>query len=99
MRTSSLLKNAAHVVLLLGIVAAMQKFSVDSLMFWVVIVVAGVLWLVLRLLAIIGQLVYEMRNDSARVLSQVERSLYQINASMQEVRDLMDSNITTKDVA
>lgn len=45
----------------------------------------------MRLLAIIGELIYGMRNDSARMLTSIERSLYQSNATTKEIRDLIDS--------
>ena len=98
MRTASLLKHAAHLVLLLGVVMAFGRYPVGSVLFWWAFLAFFVLWLVLRLLAIIGQLLYEMRNDSTRVLVQVERSLYQLNASMQEIRDLIEAKID-KDAA
>ena len=93
MRTASLLKHAAHLVLLLGVATAWRRYPVGTAPFWWALLAFLVLWLVLRLLAIMGQLLYEMRNDSTRVLIQVERSLYQLNASTQEIRDLIDSKV------
>jgi sensor histidine kinase regulating citrate/malate metabolism len=91
MRTASLLKHAAHLVLFFGIATALGRLPLGSMSFWWTILALVVIWLVLRLLAIMGQLLYEMRNDSTRVLIQVERSLYQLNASAQEIRDLIDA--------
>ncbi|MFH0985853.1 MAG: hypothetical protein V1882_10030 [Candidatus Omnitrophota bacterium] len=98
MRTASLLKHAANLVLLLGVATALGRYPVGSALFWWALLAFFVLWLVLRLLAIMGQLLYEMRNDATRVLIQVERSLYQLNASAQEIRDLIDSKVD-KDAA
>jgi hypothetical protein len=93
MRTALLLKHVAPLVFLLGVATALGRYPVGSVLFWWALLAFFVLWLVLRLLAIMGQLLYEMRNDSTRVLIQAERSLYQLNASAQEIRDLINSKV------
>ena len=91
MRTAQILKWFSYVITLLGIVAAFKYFSPASSSFVLSIVGSVLLGIILRLFSIIGQLVYEMRNDTARVLNGLERSLFQSNALLQEIRDLLDS--------
>ncbi len=91
MRTALMLKNSAHFILLAGMIMAIYFFPVNTFQFWCVIGLTGVLWLIVRLLANIGQLVYEMRHESGRSLANMERSLHQINATLQEMRDSIDS--------
>ncbi len=90
MRTAQVLKIFSLIIVVLGVVIAFRLFPVTSLKFITVVVVSFLAGVVLRLLSIIGQLVYEMRNDTARMLNGIERSLFQSNALAQEIRDLLD---------
>ena len=90
MRTAKFLKIFSYVLAVFGIVLAFQFFPVASAGFWGIVFLDLLLWLILRLLAIIGELVYGMRNDSARMLTSIERSLYHSNAITKEIRDLVD---------
>lgn len=91
MRTAGFLKVFSYGVLVLGTGMAFHLFPAFSPKFWAKIFFSVLLWLVLRLLAIIGELVYGMRNDMARMLTSIERSLYHSNALTKEIRDLIDS--------
>ena len=90
MRTAWFLKSFSYGAVVFGVGLAFHFFPLASLGFWAVTFFSFLLWLILRLLAIIGELVYGMRNDSARMLTSIERSLYHSNAITKEIRDLVD---------
>jgi hypothetical protein len=92
MRTAQWLKLFTHGVLVFGLGLAFKFFNLTSFAFWLVVFASILLWLVLRLFASVGQLVYETRNDSARIWANIERSIYESNALTREIRDLIDSN-------
>jgi hypothetical protein len=85
-----MLKLAAHGVFIAGIVFLLSRFSVMSAEFWLLAAVNMAVWIILRLLAIMGELVYQIRNDSARLLASIERSMYYANSLSAEIRDLLD---------
>jgi hypothetical protein len=60
------------------------------------ILLSLLLWLALRLFAIMGQLVFEIRNDSLRILMDIERALYYSNSITKEIGDLIDSDKVEK---
>ncbi|MBU9888719.1 MAG: hypothetical protein KTQ49_02480 [Candidatus Omnitrophica bacterium] len=95
MRTAQFLKFFSYGVLVVGITMAFQLFSFASPKFWIKIMFSIVAFLVLRLLAIVGELIYGMRNDVARMLTSIERSLYHSNALSKEIRDLVESQGTS----
>lgn len=92
MRTAQFLKIFSYGLAIFGVSLAFHFFPVTSLRFWAAVFLSVLLWVILRLLAIIGELVYGMRNDSARMLTSIERSLYHSNALTKEIRDLIDSH-------
>jgi hypothetical protein len=96
MRTAQILKLAAHSVIVVGIFFAFKYFHLSSIEFWAVILTSFLLWLILRLLAIVGQLVFEIRNESLRTLSNIERGLHYSNSLVKEIRDMMDSEAIEK---
>jgi len=96
MRTAQFLKIFSYGLAAFGIGLAFRFFPVTSLKFWAGVFVSVLLLLVLRLLAIVGELVYGMRNDSARMLTSIERSLYHSNALTKEIRDLIEPQGTEK---
>jgi hypothetical protein len=91
MRTAQVLKCFSYVIVVLGVAAGLRLYPVLSWKFLAVVVAGFLIGVVLRLLAIIGQLVYEMRHDTARTLNSMERTMFQANALLQEVRDLLDA--------
>lgn len=91
MRTAQVLKNLAHVLMVIGLAYIWHKLNYQSLEFWLAVLLNLVVWVLLRLVAIMGQLIYEMRHDSVRLLSGIERSIYQSNAIAKETRDLIES--------
>ncbi|MEI8012905.1 MAG: hypothetical protein WCI27_10595 [Candidatus Omnitrophota bacterium] len=93
MRTTNYIKVMAHVLLAAGILGAIVFYSPRMFMFWFLIFGSVIGWLVLRLLAIIGQLIFEIRHDFTRILSNIERSGQYSNALQQEIRDLMDEKV------
>lgn len=96
MRTARILKIFSIGTVLFGIGLAFHFFSLLSLGFWTVTFLSFLFGLVLRLLAIIGELVFGMRNDSARMMTSIERSLYHSNALTKEILDLIETQGTEK---
>lgn len=92
MRTSNFVKVFAHILLAIGIVLAFYFFSPGKLGFWLMVLGSLVCWFVLRLLSIVGQLIFEIRHDFGRMLANLERSGHYSNALQQEIRDLLDDN-------
>ncbi|OGX11588.1 MAG: hypothetical protein A3K50_02255 [Planctomycetes bacterium RIFOXYD12_FULL_42_12] len=90
MRTAQIVKLFTHSVIALGVFFALKFFSPVSIEFWAVILLSFLLWLTFRLFAIVGQLVFEIRNDSARMLTNIERALYYSNSLTKEIRDLVE---------
>ncbi len=86
MRTAHLVKLFAHILLGAGIILAIYFFSPGTLIFWFMILGSVASWLVLRLLAIAGQLIFELRHDFGRLLSNMERSGQYSIALQQEIR-------------
>jgi ABC-type multidrug transport system fused ATPase/permease subunit len=97
MRTAQLLKHFTHGVVIVGVIVAVRSYAPASIEFWAVIFVSLLVWLLLRLIANMGQLVYEIRNDSLRMLASVERALHQSNALAKEIRDLLDTDTEVRD--
>jgi hypothetical protein len=91
MRTAQMVKLFAYALIVAGAFLAFKFFSPGSGEFWVVISLSILLWLIVRLLAVAGQLIYEIRNDSSRMLTNIERALYYSNSLTKEIRDLADS--------
>ncbi|MFA5105221.1 MAG: hypothetical protein WC527_08640 [Candidatus Margulisiibacteriota bacterium] len=96
MRTAQILKLFAYGVIVVGIFFAFKFFNAVSVEFWAVILLSFLLGLIIRLLAIVGQLVFEIRNDSSRMLANIERGLYYSNSLTKEIRDLVDSDRVEK---
>ena len=93
MRTAQIVKHSASGIVLAGFFLALKFFQPMSVEFWLVVLAGVLLWQMVRLFAIIGQLVYEIRNDALRSLANVERALYYSNALSKEIRDLVDAEI------
>lgn len=98
MRTAQVLKLAAYSVIFAGIFFASKFFNFASVEFWIVISLSILLWLILRIIAIAGELIFEIRNDFARLFSNIERGLYYSNSLSKEIRDLVESERVERDV-
>ena len=96
MRTAQGLKFSAYGVIAVGFFVAFRFFSYVSVEFWAVILLSVLLCLIVRIFAIMGQLLFEIRNDFSRILGNVERGLYYSNSLTKEIRDLMDSDRAEK---
>ena len=96
MRTAQGLKLSAYGVIALGVFAAFRFFSPVSLEFWIMILLSILLCLIVRIFAIMGQLLFEIRNDFSRIFGNIERGLYYSNSLTKEIRDLMDSDRAEK---
>ncbi len=93
MRTTRYIKLFAHILLAAGIFMAVFFFTPMMLSFWLMVFGSFISWFLLRLLAIMGQLIFEIRHDFARILSNMERSGQYANALKQEIRDLVDQKV------
>ncbi|NTV29165.1 MAG: hypothetical protein HGA80_03685 [Candidatus Omnitrophica bacterium] len=93
MRTARYLKLFSYVLLGGGITLALVFLPTKAFAFWLLILGSVTGCLVLRLLAIMGQLLFEMRHDFARILSTMERSGQYANSLRQEIRDLLDEKL------
>ena len=91
MRTAQILKIFAHVMAVAGVFSAFQSFSVLSIGFWIVVLLSFLLWLLLRIFANMGQFLFDMKNDNARMLANIERGLYYSNSLTKEIRDLVEA--------
>jgi hypothetical protein len=91
MRTSQILKLLAYSVTLMGLLYAFKFFNPGSFEFWAVILLSILLWVILRVIAIAADLIYEIRNDFARIFANIERGLYYSNSLSKEIRDLVES--------
>lgn len=97
MRTAQILKHSAFVLLALGILLAKKFFEASTLEFWSVIFASFITFVLLRLFANIGQLIYEIRNDALRILGNAERAIYYSNALAKEIRDLLDQDAVERE--
>ena len=89
MRTARVLKMGSWLGLLAGGALAAEAMVARPAVAiaWLAIGVAGTISL--RMLANIGQLLFEQRGETQRILSNVERSLYQQAALTKELRDMV----------
>ena len=92
MRTAQILKLFAYSIIVVGTFFALKFFSPVSAEFWAMVLLSFLFWLIFRLFAIVGELIYEIRNDSSRMLMNIERGLYYSNSITKEIKDLVDSD-------
>ena len=97
MRTAQILKHSSFVLLVLGIVLARKSFALATFEFWLAIFITFIIFVLLRLFANIGQLIYEIRNDALRILGNTERALYYSNALSKEIRDLLGQDTVERE--
>lgn len=91
MRTAQTLKVFAHVMGVAGIISAFVSFNVLTFGFWMVVLLSFLLWLLLRIFASIAQFLFDMKNDNARMLANIERGIYYSNSLTKEIRDLIEA--------
>jgi hypothetical protein len=97
MRTAQILKISAHGVIVAGLFFAFKLFSLISIEFWGVILLSFLLWLLLRLFAAMGQFIFDIKNDTSRMLANIERGLYYSNSLTKEIRDLVEAERIKKE--
>jgi hypothetical protein len=97
MRTAQTMKVFAHVIGVAGIFSAFQAFSILTFGFWMVALLSFLLWLFLRLFAAMGQFIFEIKNDTSRMLANIERGLYYSNSLTKEIRDLAEAERIKKE--
>jgi hypothetical protein len=97
MRTAQFLKLSAYSIIFVGAFFALKFFSLASVEFWAVISLSILLWLILRIIAIVGELIFAIRNDFARLFANIERGLYYSNSLSKEIRDLVESERVGRD--
>ena len=96
MRTAKILKYLAHGVVVLGVLFAFNSRDQGVLKFWVNILISLLIWCFLRVFANVAQIVYDIRSELFRVLGNLERSSYRINATIKEARDLIELSQANK---
>ena len=92
MRAAKILKYLAYVVVVLGILFAFNRSDQGILKFWITILISLVSWCFLRVAANVAQIIYDMKSELSRILGNLERSSYRINATLKETRDLIELN-------
>ena len=97
MRTAQILKLFAYSVIPTGALFALKFFSITSVEFWAILLLSILLWMILRIIAIAGELIFEIRHDFARLFSNIERGLYYSNSLSKEIRDLVESERVERD--
>jgi hypothetical protein len=90
MRTARVLKVAAYGATLCSAVVAFRSFSVSRVEFWVTIFLGFLVTATLRVVANMGQIIYDQRVELTRSAQNMERALYHSNALLKEIRDLSE---------
>lgn len=90
MRTAKLLKLSAYGVFFVGMLVAAGLAARPVLHACIVGVVCAIIFCLLRTVANVAQIVFECQSELFRVLGCQERSAYRLNATLKEVRDLME---------
>lgn len=92
MRTAIILKYLAYGTVVLGISIASKFFIFSKVEFWATIFISLISWFILRLLANIAQIVYDIKAEFISRLGNIERALYRSHSITQEIRDLIESD-------
>lgn len=96
MRVARMLKYLAYGVIVLGLLLAFKPSGFDTVKFCVTILISMIIWCFLRVIANIAQIIYDIKSELLRILGNLERSSYRINASIKEIRDLVESSEANK---
>jgi type IV secretory pathway VirB3-like protein len=96
MRTAKILKFLAFGILVLGIFIASKFFIFPAIEFWITLFISIILWVILRIIANIGQIVFDIKAELIRLLGNIERAIYYSNAIVKEIRDLIESDKENK---
>ena len=91
MRTSKLLKVGAYGTALASVIIAFRSFSISRIEFWITVFLGFLTTVFLRVVANIGQIVYDQKVELTRSAQNMERALYHSNALLKEIRDLSES--------
>ena len=89
MKTAKLLKVASWSVLLAGGGLAIDALGTRPMVAVAWCVTSAVVMLCVRVLANIGQLLFEQRGELQRILGNMERGVFQQGAWTKEVRDML----------
>lgn len=96
MRVARMLKYLAYGVIVLGVLSAFKSLGLGAVKFWATILISVIIWCFLRVIANIAQIIYDIKSELLRILGNLERSNYRINASIKEIRDLVESSEANK---
>lgn len=98
MRTSYILKYFSYFVLLIGIIIAANFLSVSVMRVLTIAVASIILWLLLRLAANIGQILFDMKaefyftkNELTRQLDELKLELISMRTSYNEIDNSIQS--------
>ncbi|MDD5730899.1 MAG: hypothetical protein PHN57_07220 [Candidatus Omnitrophica bacterium] len=92
MRTASFLKYLTYGVLVSGVILAAKFSALFSLKFWMIIFFSVLIWLLVRIIANLAQIVYDIKAEIIRSLSNIERGIYHSNSIANEIKDLIESD-------
>lgn len=96
MRVARILKYLAYGVIVLGVLSVFKSYGLGAVKFWATILISVIIWCFLRVIANIAQIIYDIKSELLRILGNLERSSYRINASIKEIRDLVESSEANK---
>lgn len=96
MRTAKILKYLAYGIVISGIFIAYKWFIFSIEKFCLTIFVSIILWFILRIIANMAQIIYDIKAELIRVLGNIERALYHSNSIIKEIRDLIEADKENK---
>ena len=89
MRTSTLLKYSAHAVLICGLLLTWNYAGI-AWTWWICGAIFSIAAsLIIRVIANIGQIVFDIKGEIIRTLGNIERGVFQTGAMTREVRDIL----------
>jgi len=97
MRVAKILKYASYGVIVFGAYVSFKFLGQGSIKVLGVFFASVLIWCFLRVVANIGQIIYNIQGDLSRALGNLERSSYRINSSLNEIKDLIQCAESKKD--
>ena len=96
MRVAKILKAASPLVFLAGGLLAVDvvQESVTLAITWLIVGLVG--GLVIRVIANIGQVLFEQRGALMQALQNTERSLFQIGSCSKDIRDIVTASASAE---